>query len=643
MKSLPLLLLLLTMALSTLTRCANPGAGPDGGPYDETPPRLVSTSPRLGAVNSDARRITLTFNELIKIENATEKVIVSPPQINTPDVRVAGRNITVTLNDSLKPNTTYTIDFGDAIEDNNESNPFGDFAFYYATGDRIDTLEVSGHVLNAENLEPVKGMLVGLQRDTADSAFRKRPFDRVGHTDSYGHFTIRGVAPGRYRIYALQDMDGTFSFSQKSEAIAFTHRIVEPTCAPAVRYDTVWRDSLHIDSLREVHYTRFTPDDIVLLSFTEAGQPRHLLKTERNQPNLLSFFFTAPSDSAPVIRGLNFNADEALLMEYSAHNDTINCWVRQHDVMAIDTLGLTLRYEETDDSTNLPHMRTDTLWLTPRKTYSALRKEQEKAMQDWAEERDKALRRNRPFVQAPPRDWLNVRFMASSRMAPTSNPMITLDEPLLSLDTTKIHLLLGPDSVAEERRFKLIDFPHKLTQLMLMGEWRPGQQYQLRIDSAAMVSLSGRVNRPVRSRFTVADTETFGSIFFNLHGPGTDSALVQIFTDEKKIYRQARAERGMADFYYVAPGGYYARVIIDRNGNNRWDTGDYATGQQPEAVYYYPGVLQLRAGWDINQDWVINATPLIRQKPETIKKQKADPKKTVKNRNAERLRQLGRT
>lgn len=200
-----------------MSQCANPGSGPDGGPYDETPPRLVSTSPKLGATDNQSKRITLVFDEYIKMENANEKVIVSPPQINTPDVRASGKSITVTLNDTLKPNTTYTIDFGDAIEDNNEGNPFGDFAFYYATGPHIDTLEVSGYVLNAADLEPIKGTLVGLQKDLADSAFRTRPFDRVGHTDSYGHFSIRGVAPGSYRIYALQDMDGTFSFSQKAK------------------------------------------------------------------------------------------------------------------------------------------------------------------------------------------------------------------------------------------------------------------------------------------------------------------------------------------------------------------------------------------------------------------------------------------
>ena len=227
-------------------------------------------------------------------------------------------------------------------------------------------------------------------------------------------------------------------------------------------------------------------------------------------------------------------------------------------------------------------------------------------------------------------------------MAPTSNPMITLDEPLLSLDTTKIHLLLGPDSVAEERRFKLIDFPHKLTQLMLMANGARASSISCALTLRPWCRCQAASTAPCAHASRWPTPKPSAAFFFNLHGPGTDSALVQIFTDEKKIYRQARAERGMADFYYVAPGGYYARVIIDRNGNNRWDTGDYATGQQPEAVYYYPGVLQLRAVG--HQPRLGNQRhALIRQKPETIKKQKADPKKTVKNRNAERLRQLGRT
>jgi len=132
---LSLLLLVLCVA------CANIGS-PDGGPFDETPPKVVSTSPKFGATNTKATKIVLEFDENIKITNASEKVIVSPPQVEQPEINASGKTITIELLDSIKEGETYTIDFADAIEDNNEGNPLGDYAFSFSTGARIDTMQI---------------------------------------------------------------------------------------------------------------------------------------------------------------------------------------------------------------------------------------------------------------------------------------------------------------------------------------------------------------------------------------------------------------------------------------------------------------------------------------------------------------------
>jgi 5-hydroxyisourate hydrolase-like protein (transthyretin family) len=180
-----------------------------------------------------------------------------------PEIKSEGKSIRVTLADSLKANTTYTIDFSDAISDNNEGNPLGNYTYSFSTGDHIDTLQVAGYVLDAENLEPIKGILVGLYRNLADSAFIKLPMLRVSRTDSRGRFVVKGVAPGSYRVYALQDADGDYKFSQKSEKIAFSHEIIVPSCKPDTRQDTLWTDSLHIKDITRVPYTHFLPDQLV--------------------------------------------------------------------------------------------------------------------------------------------------------------------------------------------------------------------------------------------------------------------------------------------------------------------------------------------------------------------------------------------
>ncbi len=324
---------LLFAVLAIVCSCAKMGQ-PDGGWYDETPPAIVRTSPADQGVNIKAKKINIYFNEYIQVDNPTEKVVISPPQIEQAEIKPSGKKIEVELKDSLKPNTTYTIDFSDAISDNNENNPLGNYTFTFSTGDHIDTMQVAGYVLNAENLEPIKGILVGLYNNLSDTIFTKEPMLRVSRTDSRGHFVIKGVAPGDYRIYALQDADNNYYFNQKSEQLAFTHDIITPTFKPDIRQDTLWRDSLHIDSIARVPYTHFLPDDIVLRAFTEVQTDRYLIKSERNEPDHFTLFFSYGDSLLPQIRGLNFNEHDAFITELSEKRDTITYWLR--DTMLVN-------------------------------------------------------------------------------------------------------------------------------------------------------------------------------------------------------------------------------------------------------------------------------------------------------------------
>ena len=178
-------------------------------------------------------------------------------------------------------------------------------------------MEVSGYVIDAQTLEPVKGIMVGLYNNLSDTVFQREPLQRVSKTDGSGHFVIKGVAPGKYRCFALQDADGNFSFSQKSEMIAFNHDVIIPTAKPDIRQDTVWRDTLHIDSIVRVKYTHFLPDDIVLRAFTETLTDRYLVKSERKAPECFSLFFSYGSEKLPVVEGLNFDHRDAFLVEPS--------------------------------------------------------------------------------------------------------------------------------------------------------------------------------------------------------------------------------------------------------------------------------------------------------------------------------------
>lgn len=635
-------LLYLVFLFLLATACANPGSGPDGGPYDEELPYVVSTTPASGDSGVKGRRVTLQFNEFIKLENASEKVTVSPPQIEMPDILTSGKRITVTLNDSLRPNTTYTIDFSDAIEDNNEGNPMGNYTFFFSTGRTVDTLEVGGHVLAAEDLEPIKGILVGLHSDTIDSAFRTRPFDRVARTDGSGRFSIKGVAPGRYRIYALNDGDGDFRFTQKSEMIAFGRESISPSFFQDTRYDTLWRDTVHYDTIVARPFTHFTPDDVVLRAFKEVNPVRHLLKTEYPVPEQFTIFFTAPSTHVPEVRGLNFDASK-LLPRISSGNDTLTFWVADTLLVRQDTLTLALTYEESNDSTLELSLRTDTLELSPKLTWAKRDKQRQEEWEEWEKNREKALKNDRPFNEEPPTVWIKLTPRIERPLAPDQNPVLVIDEPLARFDTSGVHLRLIVDSTETEAPYLLEPLPGRDFSFRLMGEWRPGQQYVIVVDSAAMTSVFGHRNRRMEQKFNIAKDDEFGSFFVNVQGlDGDTTAIVELLDGRGKVVRRCRAPQGRADFFYLKPGDYYLRLLLDRDGDGMWTTGEFETGLPPEEVYYNPVKFNVRARWDIEQDWNFRTLPLTEQKPAELIKQKADPKKTVKNRNAERLRQLGR-
>lgn len=626
-----------------IVACANPGAGPDGGPYDEHPPYIVDMSPKLGQPNAKQMKVRIVFNENIKVENPTEKVTISPPQINVPNIKYSGKKISVELRDSLKPNTTYTIDFSDAIEDNNEGNPLGQFTYYFSTGEQVDTLEVSGHILDASNLEPVKGMLVGLYTDSAagvDSSFTTRGFERLGRTDAEGRFSIKGVAPGKYRLYAVNDQDNNYYFSQKGEMLAFYNKVITPSCFPDVRQDTLWRDTITYDTILNVPFTHFVPDDIVLLAFLEDGQARHFLKFERKTPEMFTMFFTAPSTHIPTIEGLNFDAANAFIENRSKGNDTIQYWLRDTLLMEQDTLRFAYTYEATDDSTEEVFLYTDTLELVPRKTMSMIREEQAEKYEEWKKTQEKRRKKGKSVQEQMPSNFLSIGGRRSSRISPVQNQPIEFDEPVLSIDTSAIHLLLATsDTTTKEVPFRLLAEPYDIRKFKIMGEWRPGQNYEVHIDSAAIVGVSGRHTNKLKFRFSIGTTEDYGSVFFLLpDAPKT--AVVQLLRDDKKVVAQVPVKDQRADFFYVEPGGYYARIFDDRNGNGKWDTGEYATQRHPESVFYFPQPFDVRANWDAELTWNIHAAPLIKQKPEELRKVKKQDKDkhTARERNLERER-----
>ena len=620
--------------------CASMGT-PDGGPYDEMPPKFLGSSPKLHAVNVKSTKFELEFDEFIKLEKASEKVVVSPPQLEQPDIKVMGKKVVGELLDTLKDGVTYTIDFSDAIVDNNEGNPMGHFTYSFSTGSSIDTMEVSGTVLNAADLEPIKGIQVGLHKNLNDSAFTKLPFDRVSRTDSRGHFSIRGVAPGKYRIYALMDGNQNYLFDSKTEAIAFSDSIIIPTMMSATRQDTIWKDTLTIDTIKTIGYTRFMPDDIILRVFKEENTRQYFSRGQRDKENHFILKFSAKADTLPTLTGLNFDATDAFIVEPNAGNDSICYWIKDSLVYQMDTLQLKMDYLYTD-SLNQLVPKTDTIYLANKLTRAQKEKLAKKEAEEKEKERKKKERKGEK-VGPEPTPFLNMKVDAPSTFDINKNIVLSFEEPVVRMDTSAIHVNVKVDTLWVKTPFLLVADSVVPRQYEILASWEPEKEYQLQIDSAAITGLYGLQTNKVEQTLKVKKLDEYGTLLLNL--PGVEqTCIVELLDSSGKVLRQqAVTPEGTADFYYLAPNTkYYIRMFDDRNGNKVWDTGVFETGIQPEEVYYFPKVWEMKANFEFEETWDVHAVPIDKQKLDEIKKQKPEETKKVQNKNLERAKRLGR-
>ena len=596
--------------------CANIG-NPSGGPIDKTPPIFMRSNPTPNAVNVKDRKIEIFFDEIVTLKDPSTKIIVSPAQTEMPRMSALGRKVTVELVDSLLPNTTYTIDFSNSIQDNNEGNAIDNFAFAFSTGSVIDSMRVSGYVLDSRTLEPMQSVVVGLQSNLADSAFHKEKLQRVALTNDRGQFTIRNVSPGSYHIFALKDLDRDYKFGNPTEDIAFLDSIIVPSIGSREAADTVYNDLNEIDTIMRATRPAYFPNDILLSMFNEDRKSQYLANNLRVDSTRISLTFAAASDTLPSLSivGRNDVPDQWYTLERSQTNDTLTYWIRPPHLVSADTLMVATTYLRTDTTSNLS-WGTDTLKFTFQRQKAKKKKKNEET--DSLEQ---------------------IRFM---ELHPLANGTQEVYAPLLLQTGTPIerysreafHLQrkLQNDTTfypAEIKSIALRDSTLSRRDLMLKVDWEPGAAYTLAVDSLAMTDIYGLQTKPLKVDFNVRKMEEYGNIVFNIPAV-RDSAIVELLDGTDKVVLHTPVKNHRAELLNLLPGKYYARLFIDRNGNGKYDTGNYDMHLQPEETVYYPGAINLKKNWDVEQTWDIYATPIDKQKPEAIKKNKPERKKWEK-------------
>lgn len=634
-------ILLIGAVAAMVAACASIGR-PEGGPRDETPPVFVRSSPVAGALNVDRNRIDLWFDENLELDDPANKVVISPVQKENARVHANGRHLTVEFRDSLRDSMTYVIDFADAIRDLNEKNILDGFSFDFSTGDYIDTLTVSGMVFEARNLEPAQGMVVGVYSNLADSAISTLQLERVAKTNQYGQFTIRGLKPGEYNIFAIDDRNKDWHWD-RSENIAFFPLTVSPSAQQIEVADTL-RSSAGEDSVVVRQAWHYLPDDILLTWFNENYRSQYLRDNKRTTQRTIELKFGAPVDSMPRLTVVNGPfagrelADLAVL-ESRSSRDSMVYWLRDTALINQDTILLESCYRKTD-SLDCLVWQTDTLKMIFRRPKTDPEKEAKawekklKAIEDARAKGDsialvKALADTVtpiPFVDLKPTtattQELNqpVRFEAPEPLSPVGPDDWRLEILNDSVWTRVADASLMPDTATPRA-------------LLLTSEWEQGAKYRFMVDSARISNIYGDRNKPILHEFTTKTQEDYGNIYLNitdlaaLELPDSVGVMVELLSGSDMVVASAPVNSsGSASFSYVAPATYYARAYIDINGDSLWTTGSMADHRLPEDVFYYPKKLVLRKNWDLEQDWSLLETPVDLQKPDAIKKNKPKTK-----------------
>ena len=635
-----------------LHACASIG-NPEGGPRDYTPPQFVGARPSPGATGVTGNKVTLTFNELVQLVDQQKRVTVSPTQHNMPRIAVNGRRVEIELRDTLLPETTYVIDLSDAVADNNEGNRMERLHYMFSTGETLDTLGMSGIVLRARDLEPMQYVLVGVHSNLNDTAFTRLPLERIARTDDRGRFTIRGLKPGRYRVYALSDMDGDYRMA-RSEDVAWLDTVIEPSTRRFTSMDTIFTFDHKVDTVVEAEHTLLLPDDLLLPMFNEGFRASYLKNTSRLDRRRLQLVMAAPQDTMPHITPIKpkplqqrWMVPERYVKEAS---DSTILWLTDTTLIAADSLTLAISYPKTVGNSMVA--TTDTIHFVFKQSRAELKQlEQERKQREQRAKRLAQLLEKQAEGSLTEDDELDLKDLArdtitvvqhlkleadgnsGSKIEITDSLRFKVDEPIASINQRAVHLLRQrmPDSV-----WVAVDGVPPLTPrfdgdcmgLTLPMVLQPDSTYAIELDSLAITGIYGTTTNKFRREFKVKDESEYGSLRIDIRGPAAgDSAIVQLLDGSERIVRSTViVGGGTATFRYVTPETYYVRLVHDRNGNGLWDTGNYARHIQPEDVFYYPQRLRVRRNWDISEAWDIYATAVDLQKPEQIRKNKPETK-----------------
>ena len=568
--------------------CANRGIGPQGGPKDTEPPIPLKSEPEIGALNWHGDRIEVTFNEYLELDNVSQNLLMSPPQQNAPEVKVRGKRLLIRFQDSLQANTTYTLDFGNAVCDYRERVPLRGYNFYFATGPEIDTLDYCGKVFDAYTMNPASGIIVGIHSNLEDSAFTTQPFLRIARTDSTGYFRIGNIHPGTYRLFAVEEASRDYRLTP-GEALAFADEVIEVKELTNERVKELTNEGDTIVPDSSVVEQRI---DKVLFLFKEEQQKLYMQRTLRPDQHRIQVLFSSTPDSLPELTPLTDSLNYHI--QYSTRQDTMTLWLLDSMSIAQDSLFFAVRYRRTDSLYQL-EWASDTIraiWRAPR--LSAKAKE--------AQERKNRNRR------------LELKTNARTGFEIYDTLYLSCATPLVGVERDSIHLYERIDTILKPMPFTMAPFDTLSQRLLFYANLKPEGKYELHLDSGALHDVYGITQIAQTYPLQVKSVTDYSTLRVKLN-PMVAKARIQVLSNKDVVLRELPATKEGAFFEYLKPDTYYFRMYVDENEDGRWTTGEWSTKRQPEPIYYFPGSIQTKSNWDFEEEWNYQAEEQTKSKP----------------------------
>lgn len=570
MRNKQVLLVLFLIPGIFLIRCARPGS-PTGGPEDITPPEVRSAVPPDRSVSFDAKKITISFNEFIQLKDPAKEIFISPPMRTRPEFKTQGKNITVEFKEELKANSTYTINFGNSIIDYSANNPLINFEYVFSTGDHIDSLSISGKVINAFNDQPevdIIAMVYTDENDTIplDSLPLKIPPRSASKTTKDGSFRINNLAQGQYKLVALQDLNNNYIFDLPNERFAFLDSLIT-IAPPETTIDAV--DSTYNDTIVSPAFQIVPGESFTLYLFEEMDSTQRLLSKKLVGSSLLQYIFRMPVDSVEISL-VNFQPDRPdwYIPEFNKTKDTLNFWLRSG-------LPDTIRVRVSAGDSLV-----DTTRFFPGRTTPDRTGKRREAAKEGLKVNSSA------FAGSFDLNKKFILFFAS---------------PIQYFDPGKLTLYTPADTLVPV--FSFTDSLQRKGELSY--HWLEKEAYKILIEDSAFCDLSGLCNDSITFVFKVRALEDYGILLMDITLHEKSGQYIIQLLDEKEnvIQEKTLTSSGLYRFEYLKPGNYKLKAIFDSNSNGKWDTGKYKKNLLPERVEYDTLPLSIRANWDLQEEW----------------------------------------